>query len=90
MRPIATEKEEGIRRQRYNLAMTKIMRTSTKWSDCGAKINMFFASVSYTSDLTPFQGASPGRQFPGLKPWTDRNVWHGRDALPRDPRQHVR
>ena len=19
-----------------------------------------------------------------------RNVWHGRDALPRDPRQHVR
>src|SRR5580704_9806924 len=54
-------------RQRYNLPMTKIMRTSTKWSDCGLEINMFFASVSYTSDLTPFQGASPGWAVPRVE-----------------------
>jgi hypothetical protein len=55
--------------------MAKIMRTSTKWSDCGPEINMFFASVSYTSDLTPFQGASPGWAVPRvetrLKPWAE-------------------
>jgi hypothetical protein len=32
---------------------------------------MFFASVSHTSDLAPFQGASPGGRFPGLKPWAE-------------------
>jgi hypothetical protein len=30
---------------------------------------MFFASVTYDNDLAPFQGASAGWRFPGLKPW---------------------
>ena len=35
MRPIATERKRVFVRQRYNLPLAKIMRTSTKWSDCG-------------------------------------------------------
>ena len=58
-------------RRKYNLPLAKTMRTNTKLGDGGPYVNMFFASVSYTSDLAPFQGASPGWRFPGLKPWAE-------------------
>ena len=38
-----------------HLPLAKIMRTSTKLSDCGPSIGMLLASVCYTSDLAPFQ-----------------------------------
>ena len=38
----------GFVRQRYNLPFAKIMRISTKMSDCGLYINRSFASVSYS------------------------------------------
>ena len=54
--------------------------------------------------LTNFQEENSGEPLCGCiecisakKPWCSgtfrrvfRNAWHGRDALPRDPRQHVR
>jgi hypothetical protein len=43
------------------------MRISTKMSDCGLYINRSFASVSYKSDLAPFQGASPGWAVPRVE-----------------------
>jgi hypothetical protein len=54
--------------RRYNLPLA-IMRTGTKLNDDGPYRNMFFASVTYDNDLAPFQGASAGWRFPGLKPW---------------------
>ena len=44
------------------------MRIGTRLNDGGPYKNMFFASVTYNNDLAPFQGASPGGRFPGLKP----------------------
>ena len=52
-------------RQRYNRPLAKRMRTTTKWSNCGPNINIFFASVSYTSDLAPL--ASPGWAVPRVE-----------------------
>src|SRR6202162_5490246 len=53
------KRKRAFVRQRDNLPLAKIMSTSSKWSDCGPEIDMYFVSVSYTSDLAPFQGASP-------------------------------
>jgi hypothetical protein len=52
---------------RDTIWLPKIMRTTTKWSNCGPNINIFFASVSYTSDPPPFQGASPWRAVPRVE-----------------------
>jgi hypothetical protein len=45
------------------------MRTGIKLNDGEPYRNTFFASVTYNNDLAPFQGASAGGRFPGLKPW---------------------
>ena len=56
-------------RQKIQSPVAKIIRTSTKLSDCGPSINRSFASVSYKSDLAPYQGTSSGWRFRGLKTW---------------------
>jgi len=50
--------------RRYSLPFAKIMRTNAELSDCRPSINRSFASVSYKSDLAPFQSASPGWVVP--------------------------
>ena len=44
-----------------------IMRTGPKLNDGGPYRNMFFASVTYNNDLTPFQGASAGWAVPRVE-----------------------
>ena len=44
-----------------------IMRAGTKLNDDGPYRKMFFASVTYNNDLTPFQGASAGWAVPRVE-----------------------
>ena len=54
--------------RRYNLPLANnIMRIGTKLNDGGPYRNMFFASVTYNNDLTPFQGASAGWAVPRVE-----------------------
>jgi hypothetical protein len=84
---VLSKRNEAFVRQRYNLPLAKIMRTTTKWGNCGPNINIFFASVSYTSYLPPFQGASPWRAVPRvetwLKPWAESSCPFGTKNHPK-------
>jgi hypothetical protein len=54
--------------------------------------------LAYNGDVVAFKmGRRQGKRVGGRRIGVSasqetrfRNVWHGRDALPRDPRQHVR
>ena len=71
--------------RRYSLPFAKIMRTSAELSDCRPSINRSFASVSYKSDLAPFEGAPPGWGVPRVETlgeklrilWDDQLPWRG-------------
>ena len=45
--------------------------------------------LAYNGDVVAFK-MGPRRDSAWHISTRFRNVWHGRDALPRDPRQHVR
>ena len=64
-------KGRGYLLGRYNLLLAKLMRTSTKWSDCGPWIICSSRLFLIRLIWRPFRARRPGGRFPGLKPWAE-------------------